>query len=212
MRNVRDRTLINYVQRWDREAALLLSQTPAQSNASTPNIDSTEDDSSISVDSTIESSISSYNTNAADTSRHDAPGQELVPNSPSHATDMNTDKTHSAHDDASRYQDANETSFSFSDPRWSDDFNLLPEFQNAVSFTSPENSDPFHTSETSTGTLQPTPSHDAVMAAFDALQYGHNDIPSGAVDYNQGIGSTEVEPNAIAWMDANPGMLCRHRQ
>jgi hypothetical protein len=195
--------LIDYVNRWKREATLLVPQVSSEADTRKPGIDSIEFHSVLSVDCTNQLS-------AAMSPRQEAlkPEQGLGP-SPANDTNMVKDTIESTHGDSQNL--SSNTVPSYSGQLWStsEDFDLLPSFQHAVSFPDIETSGASLLSGDFSDAKQVTPmsSHDASVPLFDRFMIGEDGVPAGSAVHSQGFDLPEAESNVLMWLETNPGMI-----
>lgn len=126
----------------------------------------------------------------------------------SNYTGMNTDEMHSLRNYASQDPSINPNSESYSDPSWHSDFNLLPAFQNAVTFPDAQTSGVFDLPENPANILQPTPivSHEdeVTVASFDPVQFGDDDLPFCSSSYVQEIAVPEPMSTIFDFFETDP--------
>jgi hypothetical protein len=205
--NHRDRCLIDYVHRWDREAALLASQVSVEAIASSPNSDDTDVQLGGSDSATRVSGLGAPSSAAANQSSYEDTPKPEEPFSPPQDTSVITDELPLICDGSSHLSNANE----FPCTLWptSDDFDLTPNFQqNAIPFPDSETPARYSLPESPPSAIQTIPpafSHDTAMASFDQFQVGEDFEPADSTSYSHGVDLPDPESNVFKWLEANPG-------
>lgn len=209
----RDRCFINYVQRWDREAAQLSLQTPNHGIASGAIPKDTEDRYSIPAASPPQASVSTSGISGIGSLSYQcAPGQESYPfRSPKHSN-IDRDEKHAVLDYASQNPDFKLYSNPYFDPScWPNEYSYLPAFQAAATFPEAQSSGPFGVSNQGRDITPPISmvSHEdeATMGSFDPIHFGDDDLPFCSGSHTPGIPLSEPMSNIFDFFDTDQSTL-----